>query len=196
MKRFLKIFNRLFYSLIFILLMAPYTHAETNSDTINTYKEFFESTGAKDQYEQMLSLMINQFRKGFSSGLIKTIKNNSNLSDEQKKHLTSLIRNALNNYLTRMHIEIKKIMPFDKLATNIYIPIYSKHFKNEEIKAITSFFKSEIGRKYISEAPVLMQESVTMINKKITPQLHKVSLKISNQEFRQLRKELSKLKKK
>ena len=44
--------------------------------------------------------------------------------------------------------------------TDLIVPIYEKHFTNDEILQLISFYKSPIGQKYIQELPGIMQESM------------------------------------
>lgn len=41
----------------------------------------------------------------------------------------------------------------------LIVPIYAKHFTQEELDALIEFYESEIGRKLIAKQPMIMQES-------------------------------------
>ena len=42
---------------------------------------------------------------------------------------------------------------------NLLIPIYSKHYSNDEILTIIEFYKTPIGKKVIEKTPFITQES-------------------------------------
>lgn len=53
---------------------------------------------------------------------------------------------------------IESIRPED--LTNLVIPIYEKHFTQDEIRELIAFYRSPIGTKMISVLPQLTQESM------------------------------------
>jgi uncharacterized protein len=45
---------------------------------------------------------------------------------------------------------------------NLVIPIYDQHYSIEEIKALTTFFESPTGRKFVAEQPAMLRESMAV----------------------------------
>jgi hypothetical protein len=54
---------------------------------------------------------------------------------------------------------VKAVRPED--LTDLIVPIYDKHFSEEDIDQIIAFYNSPIGKKLISEMPMIMQESMS-----------------------------------
>jgi hypothetical protein len=46
----------------------------------------------------------------------------------------------------------------------LVVPIYDKHFDQEELEALLAFYESPTGRKLLSKMPAVMQESVGVGN--------------------------------
>jgi uncharacterized protein len=44
--------------------------------------------------------------------------------------------------------------------TNLVVPIYAKHFSDDEVKELIKFYKSPIGQKLVREQPQMMRESM------------------------------------
>lgn len=55
--------------------------------------------------------------------------------------------------------EFMKEVNADELI-NITVPIYQKHYSEEDIQAILAFYKSPVGRRMVSSMPVVMQEAM------------------------------------
>lgn len=55
--------------------------------------------------------------------------------------------------------EFQKQVNANELVALI-IPIYEKHFSEEDIDNVTKFFESPTGKKFISEMPQIMQEAM------------------------------------
>ena len=52
-----------------------------------------------------------------------------------------------------------------KELTELVVPIYEKHFTEEEITAMLEFYKSSVGQSIISKTSVVTQESSVMVIK-------------------------------
>jgi hypothetical protein len=74
-------------------------------------------------------------------------------------------------------------MPFDALVKDVYYPVYSQHFTVEEIQAMIAFFESPVGQKFVATTPILMQESVVMINQKYTPVIQQKDFELIEEEL-------------
>jgi hypothetical protein len=55
--------------------------------------------------------------------------------------------------------EIRKILNVDEVINNI-IPLYDKHFTQEELDSYVAFFSSPQGQKFLKTLPIIMRESV------------------------------------
>ena len=57
--------------------------------------------------------------------------------------------------------DLEKEANFRELVDSM-IPIYDKHFSNEEIQALLVFYKSPAGAKYVKEMPMVQMEAFTI----------------------------------
>ena len=56
-------------------------------------------------------------------------------------------------------IDFKKELNPEALV-NLMIPIYDKYYTDDDIKQLTDFYQTPIGKKVISNTPLIMQESM------------------------------------
>ncbi len=61
--------------------------------------------------------------------------------------------------MDRMMDEFMSDLPMSELV-NTMIPIYQKHFTRQDINNIVAFYASPTGKKFITEMPAMMQESM------------------------------------
>jgi hypothetical protein len=59
---------------------------------------------------------------------------------------------------TRLIELIQQAVSSDGFADAL-IPVYAKHFTREEIRDMTAFYESPVGRHYVQEAPVIFTDS-------------------------------------
>ena len=56
--------------------------------------------------------------------------------------------------------KLQQILEIDKII-GMLIPIYEKHFDEDELKQLIKFYQSPAGSKFLSISPVLMQETMS-----------------------------------
>lgn len=54
---------------------------------------------------------------------------------------------------------LQKVLNLDEVLNRL-VPVYDKYFSEEEIKVLTSFYKSPVGKKLIKVTPALMEDSM------------------------------------
>ncbi len=158
------------------------------------YYEFFEVTGAKQQYEQIQNTMLHQLQKAFGDVLKQLVKKDKRISETRKKEILPIIDEIMADYFEKLRVEVFNILPFREVAQNVYIPVYRKYFSDDEIRDLLKFFKTPAGRKFVRLAPKLLQETVTIVNKKYGPRLRKASNRIAKEEFAILKERIGELK--
>ena len=163
--------------------------AET-MDATQVYQKFFEVAGAKTQYEQMRNIFIAQFRQGFSSGVENALRD---ANPEKKDKIVKLAGETIERFLTQLQGKMDEIMPFEALVTDVYIPVYSKYFTIDEIREITSFYESKVGKKFASAVPSIMQSATDLINNYYTPRLQGIASDLAKQEFATLKSQIEKI---
>ncbi len=42
------------------------------------------------------------------------------------------------------------------------VPVYARHFDEKEIRALTKFYESPVGKRFVTETPALMQEATVV----------------------------------
>ena len=100
------------------------------------------------------------------------------------------LRPVLNRYIGKMVKVMEEEFGWEKMK-NDYIDIYVKTYTEGELRAISEFYKSPAGKKFIEKMPQLMQESMA-ISQKNMPTLMKKMKKISEEmvnEIKQLKEE-------
>ncbi|MFA6448073.1 MAG: DUF2059 domain-containing protein [bacterium] len=74
-------------------------------------------------------------------------------------------------YVEKTYKSIFAIFDVDSLINKIYVPIYAKHFSDDDIKAMIAFYDSPVGKKLVAESPAIATESMNEISVVFIPQL-------------------------
>jgi hypothetical protein len=82
-----------------------------------------------------------------------------NLGVQATKNLFAMYKKNYTQVDTSFWDEIEKEVSADGLV-NLVVPIYDKHFSEQEIDALITFYSSPAGKKIVQTLPIVMQESM------------------------------------
>ena len=100
------------------------------------------------------------------------------------------LRPVFNRYTSKMVKVMEEEFGWAKMK-NDYIDVYVKTYTEGEIRAISEFYKSPAGKRFIDKMPQLMQESMAISQKRM-PTFRKKMQKISEEmanEIKQLKEQ-------
>lgn len=173
---------------------AVSSEALTEADR-QIYLDLFDATNAESQYQEMMNRLFYKFNNSLKQGLYHAAGNSDQVTQENSVEVELLLERILLRMSSVYRAEVNEIMPFKDLVENVYIPLYSKYFTNEEVKAITAFFKSPAGLKFALKGPSIMQQTAAEIEIRYEEKLLQASNKIQEEGLEELEKQLKLLKK-
>ena len=114
--------------------------------------------------------------------IVQSVVKHENLSPQEQ-----VIANQLAD---KLYTQSQKMLAWDKLKP-VYSKIYGDVFSAEEVKAQIDFYSSSVGQSILQKTPLVAQETMKIMN----DQLSSV-MQTSQQDFEDIAKQLSELKKK
>jgi hypothetical protein len=128
--------------LLAIVMGAVPSHAQ---DLDPSFREdivqLMEVTGAAQMGEQMANIVSTQMLDAFRKGLPEAPPRAFEVIREVVQAEFAAAFNAPDGLMTRL------------------VPLYAKHFDQQEIRGLIAFYETELGRKAVRVMPSLMQES-------------------------------------
>jgi hypothetical protein len=104
-------------------------------------KELMDATGVTKQMDSMVAVMGEGFRKGARDA------GGGDVADKLG-----------DDFDARM----KQLLSYRDAMLGEFAVIYAQRFTVEELKAVTEFYKSPTGQKFVQAAPELMQEGAAI----------------------------------
>ncbi|MFZ6655063.1 DUF2059 domain-containing protein [Undibacterium sp. TJN19] len=145
--------------LIAAMLVCGSAHAEKPSEA--SLKEMLTLTNTqqvlKSVEAQMDGLMKNMMQKAMKD---------QPLNEQQQK-----IMDKFRNKVIAIH---KQEMTWEKLEPT-FIEIYGNSLSQEDVDGIIAFYKSPAGKSYVSKMPVLIQQSMSSMQKMTAPMMEKIA---------------------
>jgi hypothetical protein len=110
--------------------------------------------------DKMMEPMYNQIE-----GMLQNQVMQMGITEEQQP--------IVEKYYSQIFDLLRSEMSWDQMRDQ-YIDIYAKVYTIEEIKAITTFYNSEVGIKMLEKMPQLMQESMSIGQTSLQPLFPKI----------------------
>lgn len=120
--------------------------------------KFFTATHIEQQVGQVQSLMADEMGKSLRASL----ENDPTLSAAERERVMQLIAPEVRN--------APEVYPVSEMLQDM-VPVYQKHFTDSDMQAITAFFESPVGKKFITENGPMMQEAMQVIMPKMNTRM-------------------------
>jgi len=114
-------------------------------------KKLFDVMASREQMAQVMQQVFAQMRK---------------LNREQLKKRHPDVSEADLARMDRESEDLIKNFPLDAMLNDM-VPIYQRHFTKSEIEALTAFYSSPAGQKFLHEMPAVTAETMRAVYPKI-----------------------------
>ena len=141
----------IFISLFFICSQAIADSFEEN------LKELFELTQVKNDYISLNTIIIRQMQAGFFRAAEQNI-DGSNFTEEQNRQAGEILKSRFSVMVENYKSHIEKVMPYEKVENEVFIPLYKDAYTEDEVKELIKFYKSPIGKKSVEVSKKLSQQ--------------------------------------
>lgn len=131
--------------------VSPASDAASKEDI----KKLFDVMASRDQMAQMMQQLFTQMRT---------------LSREQMKKKHPDITDGELARMDRESEDLIKNFPLDAMLSDM-VPVYQKHFTKSEIDALTAFYSSPPGQKFLHEMPAVTAETMRAVYPRIQAQV-------------------------
>lgn len=109
-------------------------------------QKFMQVMRIERQMDTMLQIMTASAKQGARTGFLKKMPN---ATPEQIADVESLTDTLFSDF------------PINDLMNDI-IPVYQKHISKSDLQALTEFYSSPVGQRFLDEQPNMMKEMGTL----------------------------------
>src|SRR5580693_2523542 len=134
-------------------------------------QKLFDVMASREQMAQMMQQVFAQAR---------TLNR-----DEIKKRHPDITAAQLAS-MDRQSEELMKNFPLDEMLSDM-IPVYQRHFTKSEIEALTAFYSSPAGQKFLHEMPAVTSETMRTVYPRIQAEIE-AALKRAEEKTNSLQK--------
>lgn len=149
-------------------------------------KELLEVTEAKKMAENFTDIFLVQMERNYPM-MISQMMSEVGISEvkEQAQLQQEIIASQL-RFTKRFRELYPQRVNLEEVVEQIYYPLYSKYFTEDEIRDLLVFYKSPTGKKTIRVMPQLMQESMEKSSQLLNPKIIELVNEILQEEKERL----------
>jgi|SRR5580704_13267906 hypothetical protein len=121
-------------------------------------KKLFDVMASREQMAQMMQQVFTQMQ---SMNREQIKKRHPDIAEEELARMD------------RQSSELLKNFPLDEMLSDM-IPVYQRHFTKSEIDALTAFYSSPAGQKFLHEMPAVTAETMRTLYPRIQTEVDAV----------------------
>ncbi len=114
-------------------------------------KKLFDVMASREQMTQMMQQLFAQMRA---------------MNREQMKNRRPDISDAELAHMDQQSQDLIKNFPLDEMLNDM-VPVYQRHFTKSDIDALTVFYSSPTGQKFLHEMPTVTAETMKAVYPRI-----------------------------
>ena len=150
--------TRVFVLIAAIGMCTPQIWAQAPQASRDSVMKFFTATHIQAQVEQVQGLMMDEMAKSLRGML----DSDTRLTTDEKDNVMEMMAPEMQG--------AAKVYPVSEMLDDM-VPVYQKHFTDADMQAITTFFESPVGKKFIDENGPMMKEAMTVIMPKLSTRM-------------------------
>lgn len=175
--------------LIFIAILILVTNVslarsqdKVSAESTALVKELIEVTGGKKQFDDIMTGIISVQRDQSAEMLNELFKNDKGIRPTDKKILADMVAESVERITVKAQDFFTTKFDFDKFISDVFVPAYTKHFTDDELRDLIKFYHTPTGQKATREMPQMMTETTVAVTKNILPALMEFLTKAVDQE--------------
>jgi len=168
-------------------VIMPHARAEEAvppEDKRQVIQELLEVTDAEKMAGSITEAMLQQMERSYPQMVAQLLPEVRQAADQQA------LRQKLIDSRTRFSKRFRELylqrIDFGQIVEQIYVPLYDKHFSEQELKDLVAFYRSPSGKKALATMPDLLKESMQRSSEVLNPQIMQIVRDIMEEEKSQL----------
>jgi len=132
--------------------------------------ELFELTGGERSADQLMDVMLAQMEQSQGAMIEQVVAGTSGLSPERQAELREHLGGA-QGFLAKFRTRLPQRIDFQGLMQGVVMPIYDRHFDEQDLREMVAFYRTPAGRKAVEILPQIAQETIQEVAEAVEPQI-------------------------
>lgn len=174
-----------------VLILLPAIGLPQTPDTKRKLiAELIEVTGALTNIESDFRKGIEEQKRLMDSALPDDLFASDDLTEAERQERREKVTADRNRMFDLMIDRIEKEIDFKGFAEKSLYNIYDKHYTEQELKELISFYQTPIGKKVVAVSPLIQSETMNAFAGELLPTLMKIIKEVMDIELKERKEKL------
>ncbi|MFP5261621.1 MAG: DUF2059 domain-containing protein [Blastocatellia bacterium] len=188
------------YFVLSLLLLPPFAFRARAQEVIKPekralIKELYEVTKLDKTMQSFMDIFLAQMQNELPQIVSQAAGDMSGAADKDRDEIQRMVAESSARLVKRFREVVGQKINFAEVGEQLFYPIYDKFYTEEDLRALTAFYKSPVGQKSLEIMPQLMAESMKKSSEILLPRIMKIATEIMEEEKQRLNEEFKKRKK-
>jgi len=159
-------------------------------------REFLELTNSRISSEAMFNAQFDQMEKQMPDiqwQAISSMDEFKKLTTAQQEEVRVKSRESSERMMRRIKTLFLERVDLAKMVEELSYPVYDKHFTEVALKDLVAFYRSDTGKKVVTEMPSIYSELLERIGKMLEPKVKEIVEEAQKTQADELNKEIEKM---
>lgn len=191
---------RLKYFAPTLLLLPLFTFGANAQEAIKPekralIKELYEVTKVDKTMQSFMDIFLAQMQKDLPRIVSQAAGDMAGATDIDRAQIQRMAAESSARSAERFREMVAQRINFAEVGEQLFYPIFDKFYTEEDLRALTAFYKSPVGQKSLEIMPQLMAESMEKSSEILLPKIMKIATEVMEEEKQRLGEEFKKRKK-
>jgi hypothetical protein len=192
--------NRPKYFVLPLLLLPLFASAADAQEVIRPekralIKELYEVTKLDKTMQSSMDIFLAHMQKDLPQILSQAAGDMAGATDKDRDEIQRMVAESSARSAKRFREMVGQKINFAEVGEQLFYPIYDKFYTEEDLRALTAFYKSPVGQKSLEIMPQLMAESMQKSSEILLPKIMEIATQVMEEEKQRLGEEFKKRKK-
>lgn len=180
-KLFLAVF---FLSVVFLVPTAAQTDAAAEKQA--AVNELVALMNGGDRARSLVDAMTVQIQATRDSTVQALLNERTDLSVADRKAIQEMLAADRTNSVKRYTDKLMEKLDYSNLVVEVAYTVYDKYYTLEEIRELTTFYKSSVGQKSLEMMTPIMTDTMQLVQARLLPKIPEVFREIQEENRREI----------
>jgi hypothetical protein len=151
--------------------------ASADPAVVAATKDMFAAMNLRDTMIRSMASMEQQMPAQMQAGMAASINGNPNLTPQQKAEQLKKGEETMQASIAEMHAMFADTTLIDDMIAEM-VPLYAETYTLDEIRQLTAFYASPLGKKMQASMPGLMSRSMEINQRVMMPRIQKTMARL------------------
>lgn len=145
-------------------------------------KELVVLINGDNKAEQMANIMTDQMQSAREATVQSVLDEQTDLSAAERKAIEDSLLSDRKNSIKRYQDKLMQKLDYNAMINEVAYTVYDKYYSLEEIRDLTTFYKTPTGQKSLKMMTAITTDSMRLVQERLIPKIPIVIREIQEED--------------